>query len=495
MEFNYLLSFLILFPFTGAVLILIVGYPKFVKIISCVFTFFPFLICILLFFLFDIEGARFQFVEKVPNILNNTYLTVNYHIGIDGFSLLLLGMTTLIFFLSVVYSVKKVHCKIRTFFVSLLLVETSAIGVLISLDTIMFYIMWEIMLFPLVVIVGVWAQKETAVRSTLKYLLFSFSGSIFMLAAILILHSNFSISSIDQFSPTIFYDSPVALKWFLFLSFLFPFCIKTPLFPFHTWMPDFHVNAPTIVSIDLAGVLIKLGLFGLVRFCVSLFPEMTVQISFILIILSLIGIIYGALISFIQKNIKRLIAYSSLSHMGFCMLGFMTFSIEGVTGSMLQLVNHGFVSAMLFMMIGIIYDRVGSLYFVNYGGIAKVVPVFTFFFMIATFATIGFPFTNSFIGEFLILIGAFRLHFLIAIFAGIGVILSAWYMLTCCKNLLYGKLNEQITTIKDLTLSEKLSLSVFTIMIFWIGLNPNFFIQYLEPTVMVYLEQSQISGF
>ena len=496
MEFSYFLSSLLFTPILGAFLALLAGYPRLVKFISIVFAFFTFLISVFLFILFDLKSAsRFQFVEKIPNIFSNHYFSIDYYVGLDGLALLLVGMTTLVFFLSTVYAAGRVQYRVRTFFVNLLLVEAAAIGVLIFLDIVMFYVAWELMLFPLIVIVGVWGNKKSAIYASLKYLIFSFSGSIFMLAAIMILYSNFSITSIDALNANSLIKAGEGLKWFLFLSFLIPFCIKVPVFPLHTWMPDFHTNAPTVVSIDLAGILIKLGVFGIIRFCIPLFPELTNTVSTILIILSLIGIVYGALVALIQKNIKRMIAFSSLSHMGFCLLGLMTFTIEGVTGSMLQLINHGFISAMLFMMIGIIHNRVNSLYFRDFGGLAKVAPSFALFFMIATFAAVGFPFTNSFIGEFLVLIGSFRVGPLVAIIAGLGVVLSAWYMLSCCQKLLYGPLNETASKIKDLSLTEKLMLSVFVVMIFWVGLQPNFFIQYLEPSVMAYIKQSQISSF
>ncbi|MCB9638972.1 MAG: NADH-quinone oxidoreductase subunit M [Myxococcales bacterium] len=420
-------------------------------------------------------------------------LGVHYYMGVDGLSLLLVMLTTFLGPLVVLAAWDSVQERVKGFCFALLVLQTGMLGAFMALDLFLFYIFWEVMLIPMYFLIGIWGGKRR-IYAAVKLLLYTMFGSLLMLVAILyigIQHETFDLLKLYE---TVTFTQKE--QFWLFLCFGLAFMIKVPLFPFHTWLPDAHVEAPTTGSVILAGVLLKMGTYGLVRFAMPLFPQALMQFTQPLMVLAVIGILYGALVAMVQPDIKKLVAYSSVSHLGFVVLGLLALNTPGLQGGILQMVNHGLSTGALFLLVGMLYDRRHTRLIEDYGGLAKVIPVFSIFFMIVTLSSIGLPGLNGFVGEFLILVGTFSVDKVYAktyaIVAGSGIILSAVYMLWMFRRVMFGPVtrpeNEQI---KDLNRREIGILLAMMLFIVWIGVAPRTFLQKTDASVQAFLRHMQ----
>lgn len=436
-------------------------------------------------------GSAFQFVIQKPFIVVGNDINIQYHMGIDGISLFLVLLTTFITPIAIYSASKAITKNYREFLFMILAMETGILGTFVSLDLILFYIFWEVTLIPMYFIIGVWGSGER-VKSALKFVIFTMTGSVLMLVAILSLYAFSSTHTFDVIKlytdPNIMGLAKNAQMW-LFWAFFLAFAIKVPLFPFHTWLPDTHTDAPTAGSVILAALLLKLGSYGLFRFCLPLFPLAAHAVAPLVIVLALIGIIYGAWVATAQTDIKRLVAYSSVSHMGLIVLGTFAFNAGAGTGAVLQMVNHGLNTGALFLMVGMLYDRKHTRLIADYGGIIKVMPIFGAIFWIVTFASIGLPPLNGFIGEFLILFGVFQVGSTGLLVAGAlavtGVIWSAVYMLWMFERVMLGPIRHaENNDLKDLEHREIWLLVPIVILIFAIGIFSPYLTQKIQPSVI-----------
>jgi len=406
---------------------------------------------------------------------------------VDGISLFLALLTALLTMLSVLASWGFVAERERTYYFWLLLLETGTLGVFLALDTVLFYVFWEAMLVPMYFLIGRWGS-ERRVYAALKFFLYTMAGSALMLVAIIVLYlvgGSFDLLALYD-GPSI---SPQLQSW-LFLAFALAFAIKVPLFPFHTWLPDAHVQAPAAGSVLLAGVLLKMGVYGFLRFCLPLFPEAAVSFAPLLIVLSIVGIIYGALVALSQRDVKSLVAYSSVSHLGLVVLGIFVFNEQGLMGSLLQMINHGLSTGALFLLVGMLYARRHTRLIEAFGGLWKQMPRFGLFLLIATLASIGLPGLNGFVGEFTILVGAFRAKPLYAVLAATGLVLGAWYMLTLIRRVMHGPLEGAANqALSDLSPREVLTLVPIALLILAIGILPGLLFARMEPSVTALLDR------
>jgi NADH-quinone oxidoreductase subunit M len=386
---------------------------------------------------------------------------IHYHLGIDGISMWLVLLTTFLVPLGVIISWKSVHNRVKEFFVLLLVLETSMIGVFVALDMFLFYVFWEATLIPMALMIGIWGH-ERRVYAAVKFFLFTMIGSVFMLAAIIWLYvktGTFDYARIHNALVAGQVPGMAAASIWLFLGFFIAFAVKVPLFPLHTWLPDAHVEAPTAGSVLLAGVLLKMGTYGLLRFNVGLFPDVARHQAPWIVTLAMIGIIYGALVAMVQPNLKKLVAYSSVSHLGFVVLGIFSFTIIGTDGAIYQMLNHGVSTGALFMLVGMIYERRHTFEIDEFGGLASPMPLYATLFLIITLSSIGLPLMNGFVGEFLILSGAFQAKSIYGILAATGVIWSAVYMLWMYQRVFYGKINNPVNSaLPDASLRERMAL-------------------------------------
>jgi NADH-quinone oxidoreductase subunit M len=488
-----ILSIIIFSPIVGVIIIPFLKEDTQVKWISLLVTFFTFIISVPLLFAFNVNSSELQFIHRVDWILKEN-LMIDYYLGLDGVALLLFVLTSFLFFLSSAASWTYISKRIKEFHISLLLLEIGVLGVFAAANLVLFYVFWELMLIPMALLIGVWGG-ERRVYAAVKFFIYTMAGSVLMLAAILILYFKANTVNIEQISTLDLTMFSKELQLFLFFAFALSFAIKIPVFPLHTWLPDAHTEAPTAGSVILAGVLLKMGTYGFIRFCIPFFPVISLEYKEVLMILSVIGIIYGALVAMVQSDAKKLIAYSSVSHLGFCTLGLLTFTQEGVMGGMIQMINHGVSTGMLFLLIGMIYERTHTRAIVDYGGIAKVVPTFSIFFVIAMLSSVGLPGTNGFVGEFLVLLGTLKVNVVLGIIAGTGVIWAAGYLLYLTKRLLFGELtNKENELLSDLNTRESAILVPLVVLIFWLGIYPKTFMKYLEPSVRVYLNSASLQA-
>ncbi len=417
-------------------------------------------------------------------------LGISYHLGVDGISILLVLLTCFTMPLVFLSTWTAIDDRVKEFHIALLLLQTGMVGAFVSLDLILFYLFYEAMLIPMYLIIGVWGGRER-VYAALKFFIYTMVGSLMMFLAILYLYNHAGTFDLplllERLRTTHLLDSNQ--QFWLFSAFTLSFAIKVPLFPLHTWLPDAHVQAPTAGSVVLAGVLLKMGTYGLLRFSIPLFRDAAINLTPLMCWLSVIGIIFGACMALVQNDIKKLIAYSSVSHLGFVVLACFMPNLESITGAILQMVNHGLSTGMLFLMIGIIYERRHTRELADYGGLAKVIPLFTVFFLIAVLSSIGLPGLNGFIGEFLILFGVFKVFPLWGVLASTGVVLGALYMLNMVKKFLFGPLvHPENRSVADLSPREILYLLPFVMMMVWIGLYPAPLINMVEPTLSLYVE-------
>ena len=433
-----------------------------------------------------VRGASgFQYEISIQWI---TSPNIHYHLGIDGISMWLVVLTTFLSPLCVLISWKSVHDRVKEFFILLLLLETALIGVFVSLDLFLFYFFWEATLIPMALIIGIFGH-ERRVYAAVKFFLFTMIGSVFMLAAIIWLYAqtgSFEYTAIQSAVQGGQISWQAAL-W-CFLGFFLAFAVKVPIFPLHTWLPDAHFEAPTAGSVLLAGVLLKMGTYGLLRFNVGLFPEQAREHAPWIITLAIIGIIYGALVAMVQPNLKKLVAYSSVSHLGFVVLGIFSFTTAGVDGAVYQMLNHGVSTGALFMLVGILYERRHTFEISEFGGLATPMPVYATFFMVIMLSSVGLPLLNGFVGEFLVLSGAFQAKAVYGILAATGIIWSACYLLWMYQRVFFGKVNKDVNaTLPDIDARERIALWPTALAALAMGIAPLFWLNAIEPAVRTVL--------
>jgi NADH-quinone oxidoreductase subunit M len=428
------------------------------------------------------NSADYQFVENIPWIAAGPF-QMNYYLGIDGISLWLVILTTFIMPIAILSTWTAVEEKVKEYMICLLLLEVGMLGAFVSLDLFLFYIFWEVMLIPMYFIIGIWGGKNK-IYAAVKFFIYTMVGSLLMLVALITLY--FKAGGAD-FNITRFYQlslDPATQTW-MFLAFALAFAIKVPMFPLHTWLPDAHTEAPTAGSVILAAVLLKMGTYGFVRFAMPLFPVATEQFTPLIATLAVIGIIYAALVAMVQEDVKKLVAYSSVAHLGFVMLGIFAVNQQGIAGGMLQMLNHGVSTGALFLIVGFIYERRHTRLITDFGGLSKQMPIFATVFMIVTLSSIGLPGTNGFVGEFLILLGSYEsgLRWW-AVVATSGVILSAVYMLWMFQRVMFGELNNpKNQTLKDLNGREIVIMLPLLALIFFMGVYPTPFIEKMTPSI------------
>lgn len=442
------------------------------------------------------SNADFQFTENVPWIAAGPFV-MRYNIGIDGISLWLLILTTFIMPIAVLSTYTAVEEKVKEYMICLLLLETGMLGAFISLDLFLFYIFWEVMLIPMYFMIGIWGGKNK-IYAAVKFFIFTMVGSLLMLVALVYLYFKGLEAGFTNFGLLQFFDLKLdmATQIWLFLAFAFAFAIKVPMFPLHTWLPDAHTEAPTAGSVILAAVLLKMGTYGYVRFAIPLFPDAAHKFAPMIATLAVIGIVYAALVAMVQEDVKKLVAYSSVAHLGFVMLGVFAFNTEGITGGMLQMISHGISTGALFLIVGFIYERRHTRLITDFGGLSKQMPIFATVFMIVTFSSVGLPGTNGFVGEFLILLGAFESQLRWwTVVATSGVILSAVYMLWVFQRVMFGELdNPKNQKLTDLNAREIAIMVPLVVMIFFIGIYPKPFIDKMEPAIKKLVAQVHVAS-
>ncbi len=474
-----ILSILVFLPIVGIGILLILNRKrhKGLKVATLIISLVEFLVSLPLWFNFNSQTAAMQFVERREWL--PTY-GISYYIGIDGFSLLLIMLTTFLTPLCVLATWDDIQHRVKEFMVCLLALMSGMIGVFVSLDLFLFYVFWEVMLIPMYLLIGVWGNPARRVYAAIKFFLFTMFGSLLMLVAILVLYfhygkttGTYTFDLLKMYGVSI----PFNMQFWMFLAFGLAFAIKVPMFPFHTWLPDAHTEAPTVGSVILAAVLLKMGTYGFLRFNMPIFPEAAHYFVPLFSILALIGIVYGALVSMMQKDLKRLIAFSSVSHLGFVMLGLFTFTMPGVQGGIIQMINHGLSTGALFLIVGIIYERRHTRMISEFGGLCTPMPIYAIIFMIVTLSSIGLPGLNGFVGEFLILLGTFQVNKLYATIAATGVIFAACYMLWMFQRVVFGKVtNDKNKDLKDLSWREIAIFAPLILFIVWIGVYPSTFL-------------------
>jgi NADH-quinone oxidoreductase subunit M len=498
---NHILSIILFTPLIGALVLLFV--PKenkeAIRWIANFFALGGFLISLPLVPMFWAQRfdatQHFKFIEGMPNNWIPS-IGAGYVIGIDGISFLLIMLTTLLGWISILSSWTAIENRVKEYYVWFLILQTGMLGVFMALDFFLFFVFWEAMLVPMYLLIGIWGGPRK-LYAAIKFFLYTLAGSVLMLLGILFLYFHhqhltgiytFSITALYETAPKIYSDPAYGptVATLLFFAFFFAFAIKVPMFPFHTWLPDAHVEAPTAGSVILAGVLLKMGTYGFIRFSLPFFPDvlMHTKVRGWMITLSIIAIIYGALVSLMQKDMKKLVAYSSVSHLGFCTLGIFALNSAGLSGSVLQQINHGISTGALFLIVGILYERRHTREISEYGGISNVMPVYATITMIMFLSSMGLPLLNGFVGEFTILQGTFMENWRWGAWAVPGVVLAAAYLLWLYQRVFFGTVtNPKNEKLHDLTPREVLTFVPLLIMAFWIGLYPKPFFQILEQPV------------
>ena len=499
---EHILSIVTYTPLAGALVLLLPsfkGKDDAVRWVANAFGLVGFLVSVPLWFWFDrAHPEPFQFVERASWIPS---IGVSYIFGVDGISTLLVLLTTLLGFVSILSSWTAVTERVRPYYVFLLLLQTGMLGVFCALDMFLFYVFWEVMLVPMYFLIGIWGGPRR-LYAAIKFFLYTLVGSVVMLLGILALY--FHSKTIPEFAATGTFDVtqwlqmgvPAGLQFWVFLAFFLGFAIKVPMFPFHTWLPDAHVEAPTAGSVILAGVLLKMGTYGFVRFSLPLLPQATLEAVPWMVTLSIIGIVYAALVTLVQKDMKKLVAYSSVSHLGFCMLGMFALNPLGIEGSVLQMVNHGLSTGGLFLIVGIIYERRHTRMIADYGGLAGVMPVYATLTLVIFLASMGLPLLNGFVGEFLILQAAYSVNKVWAYWAVSGVVLGAAYLLWLYQRVFWGKVtHEANASLRDLNGREVATLAPLIALCFWIGVYPRPFLDFLHKPAAQIAEKVQPGRF
>jgi NADH-quinone oxidoreductase subunit M len=496
-----ILSILIFLPLVGAVVTTIVP-QRSTSTSALLFAIANFVLSLLLVVNFQ-PIAEFQFVERA-NWINATIplaggqvgFVVEYYLGIDGISFWLIPLTTLLMVLAIWSSSDSIHERKAEYYAFMLLLETGMLGVFMALDLFLFFVFWEAVLIPMYFLIGIWGGKNR-IYATVKFILYTMAGSAFMLATIvalgfihLLASQNtiaFALDTLQEITPTLppeLFFLPNEASLLMFLAFSLAFAIKVPLFPFHTWLPDAHVQAPTAGSVILAGVLLKMGTYGYIRFAIPLFPEHAWNLSPYFACLAIIGILYGAWVAYAQKDIKSLVAYSSVSHLGFVMLGIFALNNQGLSGGILQMVNHGISTGALFLLVGMIYERRHTRDLDEFGGLWQIMPIYGGIFLVTTLASVGLPGLNGFVGEFLTLLGAYAAEPLWAYFATFGVVLAAIYMLHLFRKMFFGPLsNPKNKELTDLTGKEIAIMIPLVVLMIVMGVAPNLFLDPMQPSI------------
>ena len=482
-----LLTLLITVPLGGGVLALLLGRgvsrdhlaKQFALVVSLV----TFALSVVVWMKFNAASAEFQFVEQhswLPDF------GISYHLGIDGISLVLVMLTTFLTPIALLCSWDSIEQRVKEFCFFMLALETGLLGTLLSVDLFLFYVFWELMLFPMYFLIGIWGHGRP-IYAAVKFVLYTMIGSFLMLAAIIYLVMTYRAHTGGiTFDLPALYNTPLTpseARW-MFAAFALAFAIKVPMFPVHTWLPDAHTNAPTAGSVILAGVMLKMGTYGFLRFAIPLFPAVAIEATPLFMALAVIGIIYGALVAMVQPDLKRLIAYSSVSHLGFVMLGIFAFNLEGIDGAVYQMLNHGISTGALFLLVGMIYLRRHTREISEYGGLWHSVPIYAAIFMFAMLSSIGLPGLNGFVGEFLIMLGSYMQSWIAVAFAVTGVILGALYMLWTYERVMFGPITKKVNeTIRDLSAREIATMVPLMVIMVVMGLYPKFIIDRMEPSI------------
>lgn len=472
---EYILSLLIFFPAVAAIFGLLLTKES-IKTYAIIVTFIEFLVSLLLWDNFDMANIKMQFVENIP-LINS--LGINYYVGIDGFSLFLVIMTTFMTMISIIGLSETKNLK--NLIASILLLEMTMVGVFVALDAILFYVFWELSLVPMLYIIGAWGSGNR-IYAAIKFFLYTFAGSLIMLVGMLyIAYVFYQATGNWSFAITDWHllQMPFNMQLWLFAALFIGFAVKVPMFPFHTWLPYAHGMAPTVGSVILAAVLLKMGSYGFIRFSLPIFPDATVYFMIPIAIIALVMIVYAAMVAFAQKDMKQVIAYSSVSHMGVVVLGTFALNVEGIGGSVFLMLSHGIISGALFMLVGVIYDRRHTKYMSEFGGLASVMPRYGVIFGIMLMGSVGLPLTMGFVGEVLSLVGFFKVSPVMTAIAGTTIILGAVYMLNLYRESFFGEVkNEKNKGLKDLLPNEMFALVPLTIIVLWLGIYPK---PILEP--------------
>lgn len=477
-DYPHILSMLIFLPLAGAILLLFIRNEYFARYWALGITTLTAILSIPLLRAFDMSTSKFQFVERADWVKS---LNIEYVIGIDGISILLIMLTTLIMPLCVLASWTYIKTRVQAFMVCLLIMETAMLGVFCALDFVLFYILWEAMLIPMYMLIGIWGGPRK-IYASVKFFLYTLAGSVMLLVAIIWLYIN---NGYSFFIPDMMWQNySSTAQIFLFLAFFLAFAIKVPMFPFHTWLPAAHVEAPTAGSVILASVLLKMGTYGFLRFAIPITPEATMTLAPAILWLSIVGIMYGGFTALAQHDMKKLIAYSSVGHMGFVTLGIFVLNTQGVEGAILQMVNHGITTGALFLCIGMIYERTHSRELSDAMGLGKHMPIYATFLAFFCLSSFGFPATNSFVGEFMIIAGTFEHSMVLALACIPGAVLAAAYMLRMLQKIIWGGTNNpDQSKMMDLNVREIITLAPFLFFVFWIGLGAQPFIDLIHVSV------------
>ena len=485
-----ILSILIFIPIVGIFFMLLIRNnddqsSQNLKHTALWITFLNFIISLSLLFSFDLNNPDFQFVEKYAWIESG----ISYHLGIDGVSILFVILTTMLVPICILASYESIKFSVKEYLISFLALETFMIGVFCSLDLVLFYLFFEGGLIPMFLIIGIWGG-ERRVYSTFKFFLYTLAGSVFMLLAIIYIFISTGTTDVETL---LLYNFTTNEQLILWIAFFTSFMVKIPMWPFHTWLPDAHVEAPTAGSVILAGVLLKMAGYGFIRFSIGFFPDASEFFAPFIFSLSVIAIIVTSLIALVQEDMKKLIAYSSVAHMGFVTLGIFTFTVQGIEGGIIQMISHGIVSAALFLCVGVVYDRLHTREIARYGGLVSKMPFYSFSFMIFILASLGLPGTSGFVGEFLVLLSIFSINTYFAIFATTGVVLAATYSLWLYRRIIFGALiKDDLSEMFDLTRREIIIFLPLIILTIFIGLYPKPIINIIEPSTEKIVNQIKI---
>jgi NADH-quinone oxidoreductase subunit M len=483
---GHLLSVLIFFPAVGALALLLLRGDdhKYIRYVSLIVSAVEFLFSLWMLFKVPVAAAGYH-LEEFAQWINQP--PIHYHLGVDGISMFLVILTTFLTPISILASWNSIQHRVKEFFIMLLMLEVGVVGVFLSLDLFLFFLFWEVMLIPMALLIGIWGH-ERRVYAAVKFVLYTMAGSILMLVGIIWLYNatgTFDLAGVHTATlnvpgiQEILQSGALTLaprtEMLLFLAFFLAFAIKVPLFPLHTWLPDAHVEAPTAGSVMLAGVLLKMGTYGMIRFCLPLFPNASRRAAGWVAVLAIIGIIYGALVAMVQPNLKKLVAYSSVSHLGFVVLGIFAFHNISMQGAVYQMLAHGISTGALFLLVGMLYDRRHTFEISEYGGLSTPMPKLAAFFLFVALSSLGLPMLNGFVGEYLVLLGTYQRHWGWASWAALGVILSACYLLWSYQRVFFGEITqEKNRTLPDASVREKWILATMVVITLWMGIGSTF---------------------
>lgn len=481
-----ILSLMTYLPLVGAILIFAMGGQKSghdvgadtrAKFVAMITSLLVFGLSLVMMVDFNPHTADFQFVEKKVWFES---VGISYHMGVDGISVFFVLLSTFLTPICLLASWFSVHTRVKEYMIAFLLLETFMIGTFCALDAVLFYVFFEAVLIPMFIIIGVWGGPRR-IYSAFKFFLYTLLGSVLMLVALLTMIIQAGTADIPTLMATEFSSQ---MQLWLFLAFFASFAVKMPMWPVHTWLPDAHVEAPTAGSVILAGVLLKMGGYGFLRFSLPMLPEASEFFAPMIFVLSVVAIIYASLVAMAQQDMKKMIAYSSVAHMGFVTLGIFTFNMQGIQGAVFQMISHGVISAALFLAIGVVYDRLHTRDLNRYGNLSKNMPLYAVVFVILMLGSVGLPATSGFVGEFLSLLGAFKVNHVIATFAATGVVLGAAYMLLLTRKLVFGpKINDDAAQMADLSLREKIYFLPFIILVLWLGVAPAYVLDRIAPSI------------